>query len=87
MHIHDNNSRSDQHLLPYCGKLQLDRVVEGLIAGNYQGSFTFEADGFLNKFNCAGEMKLLPLELRKAGLKLLFEIGKFALEKYGAFEQ
>ncbi len=86
VHIHDNNSRSDQHLLPYCGKLQLDRVVEGLIDINYQGTFTFEADGFLNKFNCAGGMKLLPLEVRKMGLKMLFEIGKFALEQYNVFE-
>lgn len=86
VHIHDNNARSDQHLLPYCGELQLDRVIEGLIDSNYQGTFTFETDGFLNKLNCAGGMKLLPLEVRKMGLKMLFEIGKFALEQYNVFE-
>ena len=71
---------------PYCGKLQLDRLVEGLIAIDYKGVFTFESDGFLNKFNCNGKLKTLPLELRKSALKLLFEIGKFALESCNIFE-
>ena len=86
VHIHDNNMRSDQHLPPYCGKLQLDRFIEGLIAINYQGAFTFESDGFLNNFNGDGKLKTLPLEVRKSALKLLFEIGRFALESYGIFE-
>ena len=86
VHIHDNNGCSDQHLLPYCGKLQLDRFIEGLIAIDYKGVFTFESDGFLNKFNCNGKLKNLPLEVRKSALKLLFEIGKFALESYNIFE-
>ena len=86
VHIHDNNMRSDQHLPPYCGKLQLDRFIEGLIAINYQGAFTFESDGFLNNFNGNGKLKTLPLEVRRSALKLLFEIGRFALESYDIFE-
>ncbi|MBE6364103.1 MAG: sugar phosphate isomerase/epimerase [Lentisphaerae bacterium] len=86
VHIHDNNMRSDQHLPPYCGKLQLDRFIEGLIAIDYKGVFTFESDGFLNNFNCNGKLKTLPLEVRRSALKLLFEIGRFALESYDIFE-
>lgn len=86
VHVHDNNARSDQHLPPYCGKLQLDRFIEGLIAIDYKGVFTFESDGFLNNFNCNGKLKTLPLEVRRSALKLLFEIGRFALESYGIFE-
>ena len=86
VHIHDNNGFSDQHLLPYCGKLQLDRIVEALRDVKFKGSFTFEADAFLNNFNCGDKMARLPLAVRCDALKLLYKIGKFALESYGMFE-
>ena len=86
VHIHDNNGFSDQHLLPYCGKLQLDRIVEALRDVKFKGYFTFEADAFLNTFSSGGNLTRLPLEVRREALKLLYSIGKFALESYGIFE-
>ena len=87
VHIHDNGIHSDQHLLPYCGKLQLDSILKGLLDINYKGSFTFETDAFLNHINGDGPLRQLPLEIRQDGLKLLYKIGKFALETYNVFEE
>ena len=86
VHVHDNGIHSDQHLAPYCGKLQLDSIVKGLLDIDYKGSFTFEADAFLCHCNGDGPLRQLPLEIRQAGLSLLYKIGKFALESYHAFE-
>lgn len=87
VHIHDNNAIADRHLPPYCGKLDLGRVVEGLKAINYSGYFTFEATSFMNKGTGTGPAKNLPLEIRRDALSVLFRIGKFVLETYGAFEE
>ena len=86
LHIHDNNGQSDQHLPPYCGKLQLDRIVEALRDMKFAGFFTFEVDGFLNRFSSNPPLKKLPAEIRREGLSLLFKIGRFALESFGMFE-
>lgn len=86
LHIHDNNGQSDQHLPPYCGKLQLDRIVEALRDMKFAGFFTFEVDGFLNRFSSNPPLKKLPAEVRREGLSLLFKIGRFALESFGMFE-
>ena len=82
VHIHDNGVHSDQHLAPYCGKLQLDSIVKGLIDIDYKGAFTFESDSFLNHCNGNGPLQKLPLEIRQDGLRLLYKIGKFVLESY-----
>ena len=87
VHIHDNGVFRDQHLLPYCGKLQLDSIVKGLLDIGYKGSFTFETCSFLNCNYGNGPLRQLPLEIRKEGLALLYKIGKFALETYNAFEE
>ena len=82
VHIHDNGVHSDQHLAPYCGKLQLDSIVKGLIDIDYKGAFTFESDSFLNHCNGNGPLQKLPLEIRQDGFRLLYKIGKFVLESY-----
>ena len=82
IHVHDNGVHSDQHLAPYCGKLQLDSVVKGLIDIDYDGNFTFESDMFMNHRNGDGPLRQLPLELRKDALSLLYKIAKFALKTY-----
>ncbi len=82
IHVHDNGIHSDQHLAPYCGKLQLDSIMKGLVDINFDGSFTFESDMFMNHCNGDGPLRQLPLELRKDALILLYKIAKFALETY-----
>lgn len=93
IHVHDNNGLSDQHIAPYCGRLDLDQFVKGLIDSGYSGYFTYEADCFLNSHKRAGAsqqrspLQQLPLELRQESLALLYKIAKFMLETYGVFEE
>lgn len=87
VHIHDNGVTLDQHLAPFCGKLQLDSIVKGLIDIEYKGSFTFESQMFLGTCNGNGPLRQIPLELRKDALALLYKIGKFALESYNVYEE
>lgn len=83
VHIHDNNGLSDQHLAPYCGKLQLSRVIEALRDTDFKGYFTFETDRFMKNFS--GNPPL-PKELRREVIRLLFNLGKSALEYHGVYE-
>lgn len=83
VHIHDNNGCTDQHLAPYCGRLQLGRIIEAFRDMNFQGFFTFETDRFF--VNSKGNPPL-PRELRTDILTILFNLGKFALEHYGMYE-
>lgn len=78
VHIHDNSGLSDAHLAPYCGKLDLGRVIQALKDMDFKGFFTFEANNF---------MRNSPLEIKLASLSLLYKIGKTALESYGVFEE
>ena len=86
VHIHDNNALSDEHLPPYCGKLDLDALVKVLIEIGYTGYFTFEVDGFLNYAGSSGALKTLPFEIRQEALSILFKVGRHILDTYGIFE-
>lgn len=87
IHVHDNDSLKDQHIAPYCGKLDMDRLIKGLIDIGYTGYFTYEANDFLNKQNSTGPLQKLPLELRQESLALLYKIAKYMLETYNVFEE
>ena len=50
LHVHDNDGKRDLHLAPYLGKINWDSVLAALKEINYQGSFSFEADGSINPF-------------------------------------
>ncbi len=52
LHIHDNNYRDDQHLLPGTGLLHWGEIARALGEINYTGDFTFETEGaFLRNFD------------------------------------
>ena len=85
VHIHDNNG-ADNHLAPYCGALQLDRVVRGLLDISFPGYFTFEADAFMGRCNGNGPLSRIPLDIHVDALAMLYKIGRHALETYGCFE-
>ena len=87
VHIHDNNALSDQHLAPYCGRLEVDSVVEGLLDISFKGVFTFEVEAFLNRCNGSGPAKRPSLEMRLDAIALLYKTGKFILDSYGIFEE
>lgn len=42
LHIHDNDSFSDQHLLPYQGTIDFERFAQALADAQYQGAVTME---------------------------------------------
>lgn len=92
IHVHDNDGLGDTHLLPYLGNLSFDDLMQGLIAINYKGYFTFEIGGIYspaNKRKRAENEKMLipPVEARIAMEKYLFELGKSLLTAYGCFEE
>ena len=70
LHIHDNDSRSDQHLLPYAGTIKWPAVIEALRAIGYDGDFSFEV---------AQAIQPLPDPLRDAALRFAIQLGHYIL--------
>lgn len=50
-HIHDNDGISDQHVIPYTGKLDWERFIAGVKAIGYKGTLSFETFAAANNFN------------------------------------
>ena len=50
LHIHDNDYRGDQHLIPGQGMLDWIAITDALREVGYKGEFTYEADGFIKHF-------------------------------------
>ncbi len=42
LHVHDNDFTNDQHLIPYCGKIDWEEVAKALGEIDYSGDFTYE---------------------------------------------
>ncbi len=76
LHIQDTFYTSeDVHTLPYLGKIRWDEVMNALCEIGYDGTFTFELFGFINKFEDA----LIPDALRlieAVGRKMIATIEK-----------
>ena len=90
IHVHDNDGKKDTHVAPFCGSLDFDSLMRGLIDIDYKGYFTFESDGFFkfNRLKVPGDKLAHPtLELKKDSLKLLYKIGKTILDAYGLYEE
>lgn len=56
LHVHDNDNKTDQHLMPYIGKTDVEGTCRALHKSGYRGDFTFECDNTLERFPAA----LLP---------------------------
>ncbi len=50
LHIHDNDYVHDDHTLPFVSKMDFPPIMRALGEIGYEGDFTYEADGFLDKF-------------------------------------
>ena len=50
LHLHDNCRADDSHTLPYLGDIDWKEILSALKKVNYQGIFSFEADGFISRF-------------------------------------
>lgn len=97
LHFNDNTGVGDDHVLPYCGTMNMDDIMHGLIDVGYKGYLTFEACSTLRPFlywrgnrrDCDKEKKLSEptLAMQDIAEKLLYEIGKHILTTYGIFEE
>ena len=45
IHYQDNTGTSDAHLLPFCGTMDHNEVMQALVDIDYKGYFTLECDG------------------------------------------
>lgn len=75
LHIHDNDGQSDQHQMPYAGKVGTDwqGFMDGLKDIQYEGTLNFETFASLK----GG----IPQELFGAKLKFLHEVGVYFQKK------
>ena len=96
LHVNDNRSGRDEHMMPYTGSLNLDEIMCALIDSNYKGYFTFECGSTLvnpgywlckrKEFTKETRLSTVPYFLHCGFEKLLYETGKYALEAYNCFE-
>ncbi len=75
IHIHDNDSFSDSHMLPYTGNINWNGVMDALHEIGYTGDFTFEVLGVLD--NVHANMELMP-----ATMKYTEAIGRSLIAKF-----
>ncbi len=101
LHVVDNRGDDDSHTAPYQGSVNFDSVMQGLLDSGYQGFFTFEAMNILHNSNSwphyrkewiyRGEkvekLAIVPLELKRQAIALLYQIGRHILETYGCYEE
>ena len=73
LHVHDNNYREDQHILPGLGLLNWDEITKALGEIDYDGVFTYETEGkLLNNFDD---------ELYPTALRFMSDVGHHLIDK------
>ena len=99
IHLADNFGVWDEHIAPFMGTLDLDAVMQGLLAVNFKGYLTFESNNMLQRAgtwphsrqkNPQIQQRRLQnpsLELRRKAESVLFETGKYMLSAYDCFEE
>lgn len=77
LHIHDNNYVQDNHTAPYDYgmKMNWDNITRALGEIDYKGDFTFEADGFLTRFDPAAI---------QTGVNYMASLGRMLMAKIDA---
>lgn len=61
LHVHDNDTVSDEHLFPYNGSIDWDAVCSGLKDAGYRGDFSFETFNGLRTWDRSLAPQLLSL--------------------------
>ena len=101
VHIHDNDGCRDLHLQPYSGGTDYDAIIKGLLDINFKGPFTLEAlslpvaptfcfcnrKRFTQKGDECDRLWLPPIEFKKRGEKLMYDMTRWMLESYDCFEE
>lgn len=72
LHIHDNHHKSDDHTLPYLGKLDWSAITRALGEIGYDGDFTFEVTSYLTAFDD---------EMVDSALRFQVEVGRYLIEQ------
>ena len=72
LHVHENDRSRDQHLLPYSGNFDWDKITAALKEINYNGDFTFESTNFFAP---------IPNELIEDALRYCAKMGRFLINK------
>lgn len=68
LHIHDNDLKRDLHKLPFTYNIDFDPIIDALVAIDYQGDITFEANTYPLSF---------PIALYPSILRLMKDIGEY----------
>ena len=96
LHVQDNFGERDNHLAPYMGTLDLDALMNALIDGGFAargGYFTFECDSIISQYNRRKDERFKQLanypgvELKRAAVTFMYQIGKKILTDYNCFEE
>ena len=99
IHYNDNHGVTDDHIMPFFGRLNHDEIFNALMDVGYKGYFTMECvwtlikydqiTGPRNRFEKEGvslKLKEPPLFMQQQLEKLMFDTAKWMLEQYGLFE-
>lgn len=78
LHVHDNDGVGDDHIMPYLGVCNWNRVIKGLRSIGYQGTFNLETLGFNAKF---------PKELIPDALKMLGATARYLRDRVQSEEK
>ena len=73
VHVHDNDCLSDQHTLPYLGRIDWERLYSSLRKIHYSGDFTFEVSTLFSN---------MPAELVPDALKFLCSVGRYMIARF-----
>lgn len=76
LHIHDNDFCSDQHLIPFLGKLDWASITQALGEIDYAGDFTFEAK--------ACNVITAPDDFVPIGLEYMHRVGGYLVDRVEA---
>ncbi|MBE6551970.1 MAG: sugar phosphate isomerase/epimerase [Ruminococcaceae bacterium] len=77
-HVHDNCGVSDDHTLPYYGKVDWESVMKALADIGYNGDLNYEASGFI---------KDIPVSLRPDGLAYMARIGHYLISRFEYYKE
>ena len=76
-HIHDNDSISDSHILPYHGDIQWEAVMKALADIGYTGNLNYEAGHFVRR---------LPEELRPQAAGYMAQVGFHLIDLFHTYQ-
>lgn len=73
VHVADNHGARDEHLAPFYGNVDWQKMMRVLKEIGYKGNFTYEVQAFSNP---------LPLELRETQTAHLVDVGRYLIARF-----